>query len=376
MKSLSRTQGVLLKNTKLPTPNAFQKRYSHQQAINFRSSGNKQLGNTHTNFPVATVFGCSGFLGRYIVGSLSDLGYQVILPHRFSDYDVIGLKCLGDVGQIVPMRFALDKFDTLTDITSRSNIVINALGRDVNKLFDDSMYNSNVYSTEQIVKACNETKVGRYIHVSCINAQANHESKYWATKGIAEETVRNEIPSATIIKPNYIYGTEDRFLNWIAKTMRFTSGVPLVNEGSAKVQPAYCVDVGDAIANAAISRHTVGRTIELNGPEVFTWYELLHVTAKIIEENPNSLNLSPFIAQFFGKLNEFTWGPAFTEDLMVRQRYDSVATENPETHDIMTFEDCGVKPQKLKDCAGQFLAQWNKQDVDHLKIDTKLSIKR
>lgn len=49
------------------------------------------------------VFGCSGFLGRYIVNRLGRSGNQVILPYRGEDYDIRHLKVMGDLGQIVPL---------------------------------------------------------------------------------------------------------------------------------------------------------------------------------------------------------------------------------------------------------------------------------
>jgi hypothetical protein len=76
-----------------------------------------------------TVFGCTGFLGRYVVSKLGKLKYgairfqvfmlifrerdigkmgtQVIIPYREED-DKRHLKLTGDLGQIVPMvRFKL-----------------------------------------------------------------------------------------------------------------------------------------------------------------------------------------------------------------------------------------------------------------------------
>jgi FlaA1/EpsC-like NDP-sugar epimerase len=51
---------------------------------------------------VATVFGCTGFLGRYLVNRLAQKGTQVIVPYREED-EKRHLKVMGDLGQIVPM---------------------------------------------------------------------------------------------------------------------------------------------------------------------------------------------------------------------------------------------------------------------------------
>ena len=47
----------------------------------------------------ATVFGCSGFLGRYLVNALARQGSQVVVPYRADDIDVQHLRQMGDLGQ-------------------------------------------------------------------------------------------------------------------------------------------------------------------------------------------------------------------------------------------------------------------------------------
>ena len=62
-----------------------------------------------------TVFGATGFLGRYLVNKLGNssnfkckkiihfkgqIGSQVVVPYRGNEYDAMHLKPLGDLGQI------------------------------------------------------------------------------------------------------------------------------------------------------------------------------------------------------------------------------------------------------------------------------------
>lgn len=49
----------------------------------------------------ATVFGCSGFLGRYVAQALGSSGSQLVLPYRCDDTDVQHLRIMGDLGQVV-----------------------------------------------------------------------------------------------------------------------------------------------------------------------------------------------------------------------------------------------------------------------------------
>ena len=48
----------------------------------------------------ATIFGCSGFLGRYITNYLARAGSQCVIPHRADEVNVQYLKQMGDLGMV------------------------------------------------------------------------------------------------------------------------------------------------------------------------------------------------------------------------------------------------------------------------------------
>lgn len=52
-------------------------------------------GRSSVSGVTATVFGCAGFLGRYVVNKLGRVGTQVIVPYRRLDEDSVRhLKCI------------------------------------------------------------------------------------------------------------------------------------------------------------------------------------------------------------------------------------------------------------------------------------------
>ena len=50
---------------------------------------------------VATVFGATGFIGRYIVNRLGRMGSQVVVPFRGDEHDYRHLRPMGDLGQVL-----------------------------------------------------------------------------------------------------------------------------------------------------------------------------------------------------------------------------------------------------------------------------------
>ena len=49
---------------------------------------------------VATVFGSTGFLARYVINALARQGTQVVVPYRADDIDAQHLRQMGDLGQV------------------------------------------------------------------------------------------------------------------------------------------------------------------------------------------------------------------------------------------------------------------------------------
>jgi hypothetical protein len=66
-------------------------------------------GNRSSNTgAVATVFGCTGFVGHYIVNELAKHGTQVVCPYRSIEERAMPLKQMGDLGQVRRGREARD----------------------------------------------------------------------------------------------------------------------------------------------------------------------------------------------------------------------------------------------------------------------------
>ena len=79
----------------------------------------------------ATVFGCSGFLGRYVSQALGRLGVQLVFPYRVDDTDVQHLWTMGDLGSIATLGgFDIRDEDQISRAIAKSNVVINLIGAD------------------------------------------------------------------------------------------------------------------------------------------------------------------------------------------------------------------------------------------------------
>jgi hypothetical protein len=79
---------------------------------------------------VATVFGASGFLGRYVVSNVGENGGRAVCPHRCDDLDLQHLRPMGDLGNIVTLQgFDIRDEDFIRNSVSKSNVVINLIAQ-------------------------------------------------------------------------------------------------------------------------------------------------------------------------------------------------------------------------------------------------------
>lgn len=177
-------------------------------------------GRSSFNGYVATVFGATGFIGRYLVNELGKCGTQVIIPYRSEpdDYSVKKLKLCGDLGQILFQPFDLRDPGSIRKAVKYSNVVFNLIGchfETRNFKYEDV----NVKGAKEIAAACREMNVKQLIHISSLNV-TEHPKAYFLPKPInflksklhGEYAVLNEFPDATIFRPAALYGKRDRFI--------------------------------------------------------------------------------------------------------------------------------------------------------------------
>ncbi|CAM6034026.1 unnamed protein product [Sphagnum compactum] len=316
-------------------------------------------GRSSVSGVVATVFGATGFLARYVVQQLAKMGSQVIVPYRGVDEEVRHLKLMGDLGQIVPMRYDVRDEGSIRTTIASSNIIVNCIGREYetrNFKFEDVNYEiSNRLS--QLAK--DHGGISKYIQISCLGASAASPSKQLRTKAAAEEVTLQNFPEATIIRSGALVGTEDRLLNrWAAQAKKLPF-VPLPGGGKSKVQPVLVVDVAAGITACIRDQgFSMGKTFELGGPDVFTINELVELMFETIRENSRVLHIPMPLARLGAIPRELAMNMGipipfpmtFYKDYLDQQAVDHIVS--PEA---MGFLELGIKPHKIAGVAIEHL---------------------
>ncbi|KJA25843.1 hypothetical protein HYPSUDRAFT_37330 [Hypholoma sublateritium FD-334 SS-4] len=120
----------------------------------------------------------------------------------------------------------------------------------------------------------------KLVHFSAIGADSTSSIPYVKTKGLAEQSVLQISPEATIIRPSLVFGPEDDFFNRFAKLARVMPFLPVFGGGQSRFQPVYVGDLARLIElisrdDTAVQKALSGKIIEAGGPQVFTYRELM-----------------------------------------------------------------------------------------------------
>ncbi|KAG5648289.1 hypothetical protein DXG03_004859 [Asterophora parasitica] len=265
---------------------------------------------------VATVFGATGFLGRYLVSKLARQGTQVIIPYRDED-EARHFKPMGDLGQIVRMEWDIRNENQIAECLRHSDIVYNLAGRDFEtKNFD--FKSVQVDGAERIAHVAAQEGVSRFVQVSHLNASHDSPSKFYQTKAEGEERVKAKFPTATIVRPGTLFGYEDKLLTNIAVWPIWWK----LNHGETKIRPVHVLDVAQALANL-LSIPQVPGTVNLPGPSTLTYEYLLDLVDSITLRPPSRAPILPkAVALALAKAAQKVWWPALSPDEVVRRYID------------------------------------------------------
>lgn len=309
---------------------------------------------------VVTVFGGSGFIGRYVVQRLAERDATIRVPTRHPD-QAIHLKPLGAVGQIVLEPWVPGVESEVERMLAGADMAVNLIGI----LFEPRVGDFARLQGELpglIGRAAARLGLERVVHVSAIGADANSASEYARTKAVGEAALKAAFPRATILRPSIVIGPEDGFFNRFARIAGISPALPLIGGGHTRFQPVYVGDVADAVLAALTRDDAPGRTYELGGPTVYTFKELMSYLLRVTGKRRLLVNLPFSAAARLGRLLQRLPVPPLTEDQVVLLQQDNVVAPG-----AAGLAELGIQPTPLEVVVPTYLRAYARPAV-HMPV--------
>ncbi|HEX7391116.1 MAG TPA: complex I NDUFA9 subunit family protein [Acidiphilium sp.] len=299
---------------------------------------------------IATVFGASGFIGRYVVKNLADRGFIVRAATRTPER-CMALRPLGRVGQIVPLYAPLGNEADMTRAIEGADSVINLVGIIAERRPGD-FDRIHHHGAGALARIAAEAGVRAFVHVSALGADPAARSRYASTKGLGEAVVRSTFPGAVILRPSVVFGPEDRFLNLLGRMAALFPILP-VFEGATRFQPVYAGDVAAAVLAGLDRADTQGRIFELGGPDIRSFRDLIDEVLVETRRHRTLVTVPRWLAMLEASVLEHLPGRMLTRDQLLLLRRDNVVAEGS-----MGLEALGITPTPMRLVVPDYLRRY------------------
>jgi len=296
---------------------------------------------------MVTVFGGSGFVGRYVCEFLLRAGARV----RVATRDPRGSYFIQPLGQVGSFGFVK------ADITDPGEVahavdgvtsVVNLVG-----VFGRKAQAINADGARHVAEAAKKAGAKALVHVSAIGADPEAQSNYGRSKGEGETGVRKAFKNATIVRPSLVFGPEDNLTNRFASLAQLPF-LPVI-AGQRNFQPVYVRDLGRAIARSALDpgRHG-GKTYEIGGPQAMSMVELHRAILELTGQKPD---IVPLPDLFGSLLSKFGWLPGAP---LTRDQWLMLQNDNVPSGKLPGLEAFGIEPTPLAAVGYEWLGRFHR----------------
>ena len=291
---------------------------------------------------ICTILGGGGFIGRYLVRNLTKKNYRCIISTRNS-FQKGYLKTQATPGAIELIDWNPNNFSELKEAIKNSDVVINLIGI-LYETRKQKFYNIHSTIPEVVAKACKESEVKKFIHVSAIGANDNSKSLYQKSKYSGEVKALNNFNKTVIIRPSVVCGTEDNFTNLFSK-LSFLPVIPLVGI-NYKFQPILVNDVADAIVRAIETKNNENKIYEIGGPKIISFGDMVKSILKTINKKRFVVPMPMPIAKIQSTITDLLpFPPILTKDQCeILSEADNIVSNN-----FLSLKDLDLKPSDVEE---------------------------
>lgn len=278
------------------------------------------------------ITGATGFIGKHLVHALQT-------PSLQRHYNVL---CL--VRKPISSPFilgSLENKDTLLRATNNVDYVIH-LASQTRSSDKNLNYVTNIIGTKNLIGACKENNVKRFIYSGTVNADFRKRGVYGESKKQAEELVKKSGLDYVILKLNMVYGIGDSNLSKTITLAKKLPIVPVVGNGNQKMQPVYVDDVIGTLLRCLKVKTFNTRVYNIAGPRSMTFNEYLHTILTVLHLQRIKIHIPAFFIRWFVMITGKTF-----EDIITLELVNSI-TQDKSLDISAARRDLDFKPREFR----------------------------
>lgn len=295
---------------------------------------------------LVTIFGGSGFVGRYIARRLAQEGWRVRVAVRRPN-EAGFVRPYGVVGQVEPVFCNIRDDASVRAVLGGADAVVNCVGV-LNEVGKNTFAALQAEGAGRIARLAAEAGIDVMVHISAIGAEPDSPSAYARAKAAGESAVLEHQPNAVILRPSIVFGPEDQFFNRFAGMTRLGPVLPVVG-AETRFQPVYVDDVAAAATLGVLGKAAPG-IYELGGPEVMTFRELMQLMLQVIRRRRLVMNMPFGVATLMGfgfdMLQKLTFG-LIENKMITRDQVANLRRDNVVGDAARGLADLGIAPTAM-----------------------------
>ncbi|MEM9710378.1 MAG: complex I NDUFA9 subunit family protein [Pseudomonadota bacterium] len=302
---------------------------------------------------IVTIFGGSGFVGRYIARRLAAAGWEVRIAARKPSRAAANVGPVSG-GKIVPVFANVSEEASVRAVLEGATVAVNCVG-----ILEETGRNTfqalQADGSARIARLAKELGIKRMVQISAIGADAGSDSEYARTKAAGEESVLAHFPDAVILRPSIVFGREDDFFNRFAAMSQFSPALPVVGP-ETKFQPVFVDDVAAAAEAAVLGKAKPG-TYELGGPEVESFRDLMKRMLKETGRKRAVVEIPFWAARLMGSAfdtaKHFSFG--IIRGPLTLDQVKNLGRDNVVDADAKGLSELGITPKRLDEILPTYL---------------------
>jgi uncharacterized protein YbjT (DUF2867 family) len=302
---------------------------------------------------LVTIYGGSGFIGRYVVRRLAKAGWRVRVAVRRPN-EAIFVKTYGVVGQVEPIFCNIRDDMSVAEALCGADAVVNCVG-----ILQESGRNTfgavQTDGAERIARIAAAEGVSRMVHFSAIGADLDSVSGYSRSKAAGEAGILAHMPNAMILRPSIVFGAEDQFFNRFAGMSRFGPILPIVG-ADTQFQPVFVDDLAQ-VATMGVIGTASGGVYELAGPESDSFRGLMMRMLDVVQRRRLIVGIPMFVASIMATVFELGHKLSFgiAPLALTRDQVRSLSVDNVPTGIELGFDTLGIDPTSMESVLPEYL---------------------